>query len=94
MKIEVAYALPHQQRIFSLDVDEGTTAKEAVQQAGVDKVFPALDVETAKLGIFGKSVKANQVLQEGDRVEVYRPLLADPKEVRKKRAAKAKEASS
>lgn len=92
MKIEVSYALPHQQRIFSLDVEPGTTARQAVEQAGVEKVFADADVAAAKLGVFGKGVKADYQVKEGDRVEIYRPLIADPKEVRKKRAEKAKAA--
>ncbi len=90
MKIEVAYALAHQQHIYSFDVEAGTTARQAVERADIPKMFPEAEVASAKLGVFGKAVKADYVLQAGDRVEVYRPLIADPKEVRKKRAAKAK----
>ena len=89
--VEVAYALPDKQQIIRLDVVEGCTAYEAAEQSGIVKQFPQIDLATAKMGIFGKAVKAQtQVLQAGDRVEIYRPLEADPKEVRKARAAKAK----
>lgn len=88
--VEVAYALPHKQKIIGLDVPEGTEALAAVQQSGIDKDFPELDLEAPKLGLFGKAIKAGQVLEDGDRVEIYRPLIADPKANRKARAEKAK----
>ncbi len=89
--VEVAYALPDKQEIVMVEVSPGTTAAEAVARSGIDKIFPELDVAGASLGIFGKAIKPTQELQAGDRVEIYRPLIADPKEVRKRRAAEAKE---
>jgi len=89
--VEVAYALPDKQSIVPLTVPEGTTALAAAQQSGLDEQYEGLSLEDAKLGIFGKAVAHTQVLRAGDRVEIYRPLIADPKEVRKARAAKAKE---
>ncbi len=91
IRVEVAYALPQKQAIVAIDVAEGTTAAEATALSGIDRQFEGLDLGSAKLGIFGKAVTAGQVLREGDRVEIYRPLIADPKEVRKARAAKARE---
>ena len=88
--MEVAYALPEQQEIVMVEVDAGTTAVEAVKLSEIDKLFPGLVLEGAKLGVFGKAVKDDFVLHAGDRVEIYRPLRADPKAVRKKRAAEAK----
>ncbi|MEM8563748.1 MAG: RnfH family protein [Pseudomonadota bacterium] len=88
--VEVAFALPHKQRILSLSVAAGTTALEAARQSGIDQLFSDIDLEHAKFGIFGSAVAAGHVLRAGDRVEIYRPLIADPKEVRKARAAKAK----
>ena len=88
--VEVAYALPEKQQIAKLDVQAGATAREAVLQSGLERQFPGLDLQHAKLGIFGKAIKDSQVLQPGDRVEIYRQLIADPKEVRKRRAAEAK----
>lgn len=90
ISVEVAYALPERQAIVSLDVAEGTTALQAARQSGVAEKFEGVDLDNAALGIFGKAVSPDQVLREGDRVEVYRPLIADPKEVRRARAAKAK----
>jgi putative ubiquitin-RnfH superfamily antitoxin RatB of RatAB toxin-antitoxin module len=91
MTVEVAYALPHKQAIIEVEVPVGATALEAVQQSGIIKQFEDIDIDNAKMGVFGKVVSPKQVLQAGERVEVYRPLQADPKEVRKERAARAKE---
>lgn len=88
--VEVAYALPEQQLIVELMVPEGTTAEQAVLQSGIIGKFPEIDLAQNKLGIFGKLIKADTVLRERDRVEVYRPLIADPKEVRRQRAAEGK----
>ncbi len=89
--VEVAYALPEKQQIVGLVVKPGTTAREAVLQSNLERQFPGIDLASADLGIFGKTIKETQVLKAGDRVEVYRGLIADPKEVRKRRAAEAKE---
>ncbi len=91
IQVEVAFALPERQAIIPLQVLPGTTALQAAQRSGIAERFAGLDLDNARLGIFGKSVAADQVLQEGDRVEIYRPLKADPKEVRKARAARVKE---
>ena len=96
VNVEVAYALPERQKIISLEVDKGTTALEAVKASGIDREFPEIDLESAKMGIFGQALgtkglkKAHEhELQEGDRIEIYRPLKSDPKEARRRRAAKA-----
>ena len=91
INVEVAYALHDKQAILPLQVADGTTALEAAQQSGITNKSEDIDLDNAKLGIFAKVVAPTQVLREGDRVEIYRPLIADPKEVRKARAAKAKE---
>ncbi len=90
--VEVAYALPEEQKIISLDVAEQSTAYDVVVQSGICDAFPDIDLAAAKMGIFGKAIAKpkEQALQEGDRIEIYRPLLIDPKESRKARAAKAK----
>ncbi|PLW70522.1 RnfH family protein [Pseudohalioglobus lutimaris] len=90
MSVEVAFALPDKQSIVEVQVAEGTTALEAAQQSGIAGMYEEIDLDNAKLGIFSKPVAPQQVLREGDRVEIYRPLIADPKEVRKARAARAK----
>ena len=86
--IEVAYALPDEQVLISLDVTQGTTAEQAVKLSGVLDKFPEIDLTKNKLGVFGKAVKADEVLRDKDRVEIYRALIADPKESRRKRAEK------
>lgn len=91
IEVEVAYALPDKQKIYGLVVEKGTTALEAAKQSGVEKDFGEIDLDQAKMGIFGQSVKAPaaHVLTAGERVEIYRPLIADPKAARRKRAEKA-----
>ena len=98
--VEVAYALPHQQKIIELQVAEGATAYDAVVASGIASHFPEIDVETAKLGVFGQALGTKGLkppreyrLQPRDRVEIYRPLTADPKEVRRRRAEKARQRS-
>jgi putative ubiquitin-RnfH superfamily antitoxin RatB of RatAB toxin-antitoxin module len=91
IKVEVAYALPDKQAIIPLRVPAGTTVMEAARQSGISGKFGGIDLENSKFGIFGHVVAPKQVLQEGERVEIYRPLIVDPKEVRKARAARAKE---
>jgi len=86
--IEVAYALPEEQIIITLDVDRGTTVEQAVKLSGILEKFTDINLTENKLGIFGKTIKANQVLRDKDRVEIYRLLIADPKESRRKRAEK------
>lgn len=85
LNIEIVYALPDRQVLKTMQVSAGTTVREAALQSGLEAGFPELDVQTVKLGIFGKLVKDDTVLREKDRVEMYRPLLIDPKEARRKR---------
>lgn len=94
--VEVAFALPHKQKLIPLLVEPGTTAFQAAVRSGITQFFPELDLEVAPMGIFGQALgtkglaPAKQyVLQAGDRVEIYRPLTSDPKEARRKRAAKS-----
>ena len=91
ISVEVAYAMPDKQAIIQLEVDQGTTAMAAAEQSGIVDRFEGLTLEGAKLGIFGKAVPNTHEMSAGERVEVYRPLLIDPKAVRKARAAEAKE---
>jgi putative ubiquitin-RnfH superfamily antitoxin RatB of RatAB toxin-antitoxin module len=88
--IEVAYALPEEQVILELEVAPATTAETAIQASGILEQFPEIDLDKNKIGIFGKLTKKNTELRDRDRIEIYRPLIADPKEVRKKRAAEGK----
>jgi len=88
--VEVAYATPQKQLIIPLKVAPGTTAEQAVLASGILQKFPEIDLAQNKLGIFGKLIKNDLELREHDRVEIYRPLIADPKEVRRQRAAEGK----
>lgn len=95
--VEVAFALPNKQKIIEVLVSPGTTAYDAVIQSKITELFPEIDLNTAKMGLFGQALGTKglgkpqeHVLHAGDRVEIYRPLIADPKEVRRKRAEKAK----
>jgi len=88
--VEVAYALPHEQLIVPVKVEAGTTAENAIHASGIIKKFPEIDLATNKIGIFGKATRLDTELRHLDRVEIYRPLIADPKEVRKQRAADGK----
>jgi len=90
INVEVAYALPERQIILPVNVELGTTIGGAIVQSGIMIEFPELDVEHSEVGIYGKAAAMTTVLADGDRVEIYRPLIADPKEVRRKRAAEGK----
>ena len=96
IKVEVVYAAVDRQVLLSVTVPVGATVRDALFKSGLNGEFPELDLASCPVGIFGKLI-ADPVIrqvQEGDRIEVYRPLLADPKEVRRLRAAKAAEAKA
>ncbi len=86
--VEVAYAQPQRQEVLRLRVPLGATAIEAARRSGLADCFGNVDLEVATLGIFGRIVPHGQELRDGDRVEIYRPLTADPKAVRRARAAR------
>ena len=86
--IEVAYATPERQKIIELEVDKGTSILDAARQSEIEQFFPDIDFDQTDLGVFGKIVSSDYELLDGDRIEVYRPLIADPKEIRRQRAAK------
>lgn len=88
--VEVSYALPRVQRLIPLSVPEGATLEEAVRLSGLLEEFPEIDLLNARVGIWNKLAELTTVLREKDRVEIYRPLIADPKEVRRKRAEEGK----
>ena len=85
--VEVVYALAEQQSLLSLEVDGGCSAIEAVKLSGITELYPEINLDELKLGLFSKACSNEQLLKAGDRVEIYRPLVADPKEIRKRRAA-------
>lgn len=90
IRVEVVYALPSEQEMVVLQLPAGTTLRDAVERAGLLAKYPEIDLSKNKLGVFGKLTKSDALLRDRDRVEVYRPLIADPKEVRRQRAAEGK----
>lgn len=90
IEIEVAYAEAHKQKVVRLQVEQGTSIQEAALQSGLEDEFAGLDISSAKLGVFGKAVPKPEtvVVAAGDRIEIYRPLIIDPKQARLNRAAK------
>ena len=88
LSIEVAYATSDKQKIVECRVESGTSPRAAVIASGIGDHFPGLDLEACDLGVFGKVVAEEYELQDGDRIEIYRPLIADPKEIRRQRAAR------
>ncbi|MCP4991528.1 MAG: RnfH family protein [Colwellia sp.] len=89
--IEVVYGVPHKQKILTLLVNQGTSVEQAIVDSGIIALFPEIDLSIAKVGIWNRAVKMSEVLDDLDRIEIYRPLIADPKDVRKRRAEKAKQ---
>ena len=85
--VEVCYARPERQELVELQVASDTTLLQAIEKSGIMESFPELDLAELRVGIFGKLKSLQEVLRDGDRVEIYRPLIADPKEVRRLRAA-------
>jgi putative ubiquitin-RnfH superfamily antitoxin RatB of RatAB toxin-antitoxin module len=96
IEVEVVYAAVDRQVLLTVAVPAGTTVRAALQISGIGQTFAELDLVNCPVGIFAKQVldPDSRVVQAGDRIEIYRPLLADPKEVRRLRAAKAAEAKA
>ena len=90
IRVEIVYALPEKQEIVRVDLSSGATVRDAIEASGVLQKHPEIDVAKNRFGIFAKLAKLEAVLRDRDRVEVYRPLIADPKEVRKQRAAEGR----
>lgn len=90
ISVEVAYARPDRQVILPVKLAAGLTIEEAIRRSGVLEKFPEIDLAVNKVGIFSKLGKLDTALRDKDRVEIYRPLIADPKEVRRKRAEEGK----
>ena len=90
LSIEIAYALPQKQELVQLKLPAGSTVQQAIEASGLKQKHPEIDLAKNKVGIFGKLSKLDAPLRDRDRVEIYRPLIADPKEVRKQRADEGK----
>ena len=91
IQIEVVYGQPNRQELITLLVDDGATAEHGIRESGILSVFEDIDLKVNKVGIWNRAAKLTDQLRNLDRIEIYRPLIADPKEVRKRRAEKAKE---
>jgi len=87
----VCYALPEKQSLMCITVESNTSVEQAIVQSGILNTYPDIDLSVNKVGVWNRTCKIDTILKEGDRIEIYRPLIADPKEVRKLRAQKAKE---
>ncbi len=90
IQVEVAYALPEEQIVHVVEAESGITVEQAIRNSGILEEYPEIDLSKNKVGVFGKAAKLDAALYPGDRVEIYRPLIADPKEARKKRASQGK----
>ena len=90
IRVEVAYALPEEQALIPVDVPADATVEQAIALSRIRERFPEINLDSAKVGVFGKLSGLSAALRSGDRVEIYRPLIADPKAVRKQRAAQGK----
>lgn len=88
IEVEVVYALPGDQQVLRVSLPEGVTVREAILRSGVLERHPELGLATCVAGIHGERVPLDRTVAAGDRVEIYRPLIADPKETRRRRAAK------
>lgn len=84
MKVGVAYASPRRQVWLNVDLPDGATVKDAIERSGVLRQFPEIDLEQQKIGVFSKLVSLDAALEDGDRVEIYRPIICDPKTVRRR----------
>ena len=91
IEIEVVYGLPNKQSLLKVNVEANTSVEDAISTSGILSLHPEIDLRINKVGVWNRVCKLSQELSDGDRIEIYRPLIADPKEVRKRRAEKAKE---
>ncbi|MDR2015366.1 MAG: RnfH family protein [Azoarcus sp.] len=90
IKLEVTYAKPERQEVVTVKLSTGSTLQQAIEASGLLERYPEIDLAKAKIGVYGKLSRMDAVARDRDRVEIYRPLIADPKEVRKQRAAEGK----
>ena len=89
IEIEVVYGVAHKQRLMALSIKAGLTVEQAIVESGMLSLFEEIDLTVNKVGIWNRAVKLSDEVNDLDRIEIYRPLIADPKEVRKRRAEKA-----
>lgn len=89
--VEVAFALPTKQTILTISVAADATVEQIIVLSGILQQYPEIDLSQQKVGVWSRTVKLTDTVKEGDRIEIYRPLIADPKDLRRRRAEKAKE---
>lgn len=94
LSIEVCYALPHEQALISVELPQGATLQQALERSGILKRYPQIDLTQQKVGVFGKFKPLDTVLADHDRVEIYRPLIVDPKAARQRRVDKTRKEGS
>jgi len=88
--VEVAYARPHTQALLTVELPENASLRDAIEASGIRARFPEIDLATQGVGVFGRQRELDDRLRHGDRVEIYRPLVADPKDMRRQRAKRAR----
>ncbi|MEQ9745787.1 RnfH family protein [Pectobacterium actinidiae] len=93
MQVDVVYALPERQYLRTVKLEEGSTVEQAIMASGLLELRHDIDLQVNKVGIYSRAAKLADVVQDGDRVEIYRPLIADPKELRRQRAERSKNKS-
>lgn len=91
IRVEVVYALPREQEVVHLTVEPSLTVGEIIQLSGLMKMYPEIDLNINKVGVYSRAIRLEDTVQDKDRIEIYRPLKADPREVRRKRIEKARE---
>jgi uncharacterized protein len=94
MRVDIAYAEPQRAIVKSFELAPGSQVADALKLAALDPDFAGVDLANAVVGIFGKLIRADHALQDGDRIEIYRPLTADPKAARRARALESRRASA
>lgn len=87
--VEVAYALRERQALVAVELEEGSTIEEAIRRSGILEEFPEIELQRAKVGIFGRPASLDERMRDGDRLEIYRPLIADPKDMRRRKAGQS-----
>lgn len=92
--VEVVYALPERQSLITLEVEEGASVLEVIKRSGILQRYPGIEITRGRVGIFGRQVTLDALLRDGDRVEIYRPLVSDPKQTRRERAERRKRVKS
>jgi putative ubiquitin-RnfH superfamily antitoxin RatB of RatAB toxin-antitoxin module len=90
IRVEVVYALPERQYLRTVKLEEGSSVEQAVKASGLLELRSDIDLKQNKLGIYSRPVKLTDTVNDGDRIEIYRPLIADPKELRRIRAERSK----